>query len=113
MAVADEAWDLAPSIVDDGLNPVILQQSDAQLWVVSTSNPKATGLMIGRRAASLVEPLEPVTNTLWIEWSVAPAADVGDPEVGSAHVRVGHGHRAPLRRLVRLGCCPASGGSGR
>ena len=54
MAIADEAWDLSPSVVDDGLHPVILQQSDAQLWVVSTANPKATGLMsaVGRPPSS-------------------------------------------------------------
>ena len=80
MAVADEAWDLAPSVVDDGLHPVILQQSDAQLWVVSTANPKATGLMLGRRAAALAELGDP-SSTLWMEWSAHPDADIGDPHV--------------------------------
>ena len=51
MAIADEAWEtpLPPSVVDDGLHPVILQQTNARLWVVSTANPKATALMLGRR----------------------------------------------------------------
>ena len=83
MAVADEAWDLPPSVVDDGLHPVILQQSNAQLWVVSTANTRASGLMLGRRAAAVAELDEP-GSSLWIEWSAPPDADIADSDVWRA-----------------------------
>jgi phage terminase large subunit-like protein len=80
MAIADEAWDLPSSVVDDALAPVLLQRESPQLWVVSTANVKATSLMLGLRAQAIAE-LDDPQSMLWVEWSANPDDDVGDPAV--------------------------------
>ena len=79
MAIGDEAWDLSTEVVDDGIAPTLLQRRSSQLWLASTASRRATGLMLGVRAAALAE-LDSPSSTLWIEWSVPPDADIADPE---------------------------------
>ena len=94
LAIADEAWDLSPAVVDDGLHPTTMQPASSQLWVVSTANPRATSLMIGRRAAALAELDEP-RSTLWIEWARRPARTSPTRSSGRVRARAGPRRSAP------------------
>ena len=41
--------------VDVTLLPTLMQRRNPQLWMASTANAKASGLMLGRRAAALAQ----------------------------------------------------------
>jgi hypothetical protein len=97
MGIVDEAWDVDPAVVDDGISPVLLQRDQAQLWLVSTANQAATALMLGRRGAALAELAQPA-RTLWIEWSAPPDADVSDPQVWQDCAPHWSGHIAEFYR---------------
>ena len=64
---------------------------------------KATGLMLGMRAAALAE-LDDPGSTLWIEWSAPPGSDIADPgDVARGVSTVDAGDRRALRRAVHVG----------
>ena len=77
MVFVDEAWGVKAEAVDVTLLPVLMQRRNAQLWLASTANSRASGLMLGRRAAALAQLEEP-GRLLWIEWSAPPDCDVAD-----------------------------------
>jgi len=71
LAIADEAWAMPARLVDDGIEPVMLERNSPQLVLLSTAHTRATSLMLGRRMAAL-ETWEAPEDTLLLEWS-APA----------------------------------------
>ncbi|MCA1984803.1 HNH endonuclease [Nocardioides nematodiphilus] len=75
MCFADEAWDINPDVVDDGLTPSLLERSSPQLWLVSTAHRRATSLMRKRISAALAED-DGSTLLLW--WGAGADADPGD-----------------------------------
>lgn len=67
-AVVDEAWSIDASVIDDGLEPTIVEGEQPWLMLISTAHRLATALMIDRRAAAL-GALDTDEGGLLIEWS--------------------------------------------
>jgi hypothetical protein len=80
LAFLDEAWDLAPAVLDQAVMPTLVERAQPQVWLLSASNPKATALVPEQRAKAIQgEP-----RTLLLEWSPAPGDDLLDPAVWRA-----------------------------
>lgn len=77
MPVVDEAWFVDARIVDDGLEPTMLEREQPQLILTSTAHRRATGLFPGRRAGA-IDSLANPSDVLLLEWSASPDADVTD-----------------------------------
>lgn len=82
-AIVDEAWAVAPAIVDDGLEPTLVERVGGQLLLVSTANRKATTLFPERRRMAIRNLADP-GRTLLAEWSAHPESDPYDPAVWRA-----------------------------
>ena len=81
LAVVDEAWDVKPDTVSEGLEPAMLERLWAQLHLTSTAHRRATSLMKQRiRDAMTTDDGE----TLLMLWGAPQGADPGDPEVWRA-----------------------------
>lgn len=80
LALVDEAWDVAPGVVDDGLEPALLERTDPQLVLTSTAHRRATSLMRGRMSSAL----EGQDDTLLLWWAAPEGADIEDPDVWRA-----------------------------
>jgi hypothetical protein len=81
LAVVDEAWDVKPDTVSEGLEPAMLERLWAQLHLTSTAHRRATSLMKQRIADALtIDDGE----TLLMLWGAPAGADLGDPEVWKA-----------------------------
>lgn len=76
-ALADEAWGLPVAVIDDGLQPTMLERVSPQLVLASTAHRKATPLFPERRAQALQE-LDAPSSTLLLEWSAPRSADYTD-----------------------------------
>jgi hypothetical protein len=79
-AIADEAHGIHPSVIDDALEPSLLDRCLPQLHLVSTSARKATALMRRRINAAIANGYEDAT-TLVMVWAAPPGANYADPEV--------------------------------
>jgi hypothetical protein len=77
MGLVDEAWDVAPEIVDDGLEPTMVSRACPQLGLLSTAHRSATSLFPKRRAVAIGQLAEP-DDTLILEWSARPDAELDD-----------------------------------
>ena len=77
----DEAWDVSPVFVDDGIIPAMTDRLSPQLVLTSTANRRATSLMRTNIAAALAED---DGETLLMLWAAPADADVGDLEVWRA-----------------------------
>jgi hypothetical protein len=77
LGVVDEAWGVAPEIVDDGLEPTMTERSSAQLLLASTAHRRATSLYPLRRAASLAA-LHAPGSSLLMEWSAPRGSELDD-----------------------------------
>jgi hypothetical protein len=77
LAFVDEAWDVAPAVVDDQLAPTQITVESPQLWLISTAHPEATELMPGLRKAGLLQ-LDQPDSLLLMEWSGHPAREPDD-----------------------------------
>lgn len=77
LAMVDEAWDVAPEVIDDGLTATTLEEPSPQVDLVSTAHRKATPLIPQRRIQALRELREPDV-TLILEWSADRNAELGD-----------------------------------
>jgi hypothetical protein len=77
-AIVDEAWWVDPRVVDDGLEPVLVERESGQLLLISTAHRRATELFPERRRAAIRALASPGRTTL-AEWSAAPDADPMDP----------------------------------
>jgi hypothetical protein len=72
----DEAWDIKPDVITDGIEPALLERLSPQLHLTSTAHVKASSLMRGR----LMNALKDVSaDTLLLFWGAHPDADVDDP----------------------------------
>ncbi|HEY9351967.1 MAG TPA: HNH endonuclease [Nocardioides sp.] len=80
-AFVDEAWDVEPIFVDDGLVPAMTDRNSAQLVLTSTANRRATSLMRTQIATALEVDDE---ETLLMLWAAPAGADIGDPAVWRA-----------------------------
>jgi hypothetical protein len=77
LAAADEAWKVAASSIEEGLEPTMVERVQPQLLLVSTAHRRATTLMLGRRQLA-IEGLEVGDGELLIEWSAPRAAELDD-----------------------------------
>jgi hypothetical protein len=86
-APVDEVWNVEDRVVEEGLQPTMVEREQSQLMLVSTAHRLATPLMIQRRGAAL-EHLETGQGDLLLEWS-APAGvavtDMGAWRLASPH----------------------------
>jgi hypothetical protein len=76
-AVVDEAWNVEPRHIEEGVAPTMVERVSPQLLLVSTAHRLATTLMLTRRRAAL-EQLETGAGDLLIEWSAPRGAPVDD-----------------------------------
>ncbi|MBB5982428.1 HNH endonuclease [Kribbella solani] len=81
LAVVDEAWDVKPDTVSEGLEPAMLERLWSQLHLTSTAHRRATSLMKKRIVEALVVD---DGETLLMLWGAPSGADPGDPEVWKA-----------------------------
>lgn len=81
LAVVDEAWDVKPTTVSEGLEPALLERLWSQLHLTSTAHTRATSLMRKRIAAALAAD---DGETLLLLWGARPQDDPGDPETWRA-----------------------------
>jgi len=72
----DEAWDIKPDVITDGIEPALLERISPQLHMTSTAHVKASSLMRGRLMNALRDLSE---DTLLLFWGAHPDADVSDP----------------------------------
>ncbi len=68
LGAVDEAWKVPVRVVDEGLEPTMVERAQPQLLLVSTAHRLATPLMLRRRAAALAE-LDTGSGDLLLEWS--------------------------------------------
>jgi hypothetical protein len=74
VGLVDEAWAVAPGIVDDGLEPATLERIQPQLVLTSTAHRRATPLMLRRLRSVDVDP-----EVLVMLWGAPEDADPSDP----------------------------------
>lgn len=74
----DEAWDIKPDVITDGIEPALLERLSPQLHLTSTAHVKASSLMRGRLTNALRD-ISP--DTLLLFWGAHPDADLDDPAV--------------------------------
>ena len=95
--LVDEAWGVAPGVVEDGIEPTLAERRSPQLVLASTAHRSTTILFPTNRAAAL-EQLDEPASTLLIEWSAPRDAEIDDP----AAWRRASPHWSPGReRLLR------------
>lgn len=81
LAVVDEAWDVSPGTVSEGLEPAMLERLWAQLHLTSTAHRRATSLMRSRLSSALAAD---DAETLLLVWGAPADADASDPDVWRA-----------------------------
>jgi hypothetical protein len=77
LGIVDEAWHVPGSVVDEGLEPTMVERAQGQLVLTSTAHRRATSLYPSRRATALADVLAP-NDVLLLEWSAEPGADLED-----------------------------------
>ncbi len=82
MGIVDEAWKCPPEIVDDDLEPSLLERVSPQLLLISTAHRRATSLMRGRVAGALAG--EGMDRVLILLWAAQPDQDPGSVETWRA-----------------------------
>jgi len=96
MAVADEAWKVASSTIEEGLVPTMVERVQSQLVLVTTSHRRMTRLVLDRRQSCLGQ-LDVPSVDLFCEWSAPRDAPLDDPVTW----RLASPHWSPKReRLV-------------
>lgn len=107
LALADEAWKLLPSVVEEGLEPTLAETNQGQLVLFSTAHRSCTGLVPVRRAAMLDRWGIPGGTSLLLEWSAPRGAELDDRDAW----RQASPHWGPARqRLMDAKYARASGG---
>jgi hypothetical protein len=85
VAVADEAWGLEDSRLEQGLSPTMVTRPQPQLWVVSTAGTARSGYLRGKvetgRARVAAGRGAPVA---YFEWAAPEGADPADPKTWRA-----------------------------
>ena len=78
LGAVDEAWHVDTEIVEDGIEPTMVERASAQLGLISTAHRQATALMPDRRTAALEQLVSPI-DSLIVEWSASSSSGLGDP----------------------------------
>jgi hypothetical protein len=78
-ALVDEAWGVAASVVEEGLEPTLAENLSGQLILTSTAHRKASSLYPVRRMSALAGMGDP-NSTLVIEWSAPWDTQIDDRE---------------------------------
>jgi hypothetical protein len=78
LALADEAWKLAASVIEEGLEPTLAETTSGQLVMFSTAHRYCTGLVPVRRSALLDRWASPGGTSLLLEWSAPRGLDLDD-----------------------------------
>jgi hypothetical protein len=92
-AIVDEAWGVDPSVVDDGMEPTLVERESGQLLLISTAHRRASSLFPERRRGAIRGLSLPGGRSALAEWSAPPDADVMDPAVW----RIATAHWTPRR----------------
>jgi hypothetical protein len=101
LIVVDEAWNVEREVVEAALAPSQLEREDPQLWLVSTAGDGSSDLFAEHRALAIAELSNPDTaNTLILEWSSAPDAELDDRSAWREASP--HWNERRLERLERL-----------
>ena len=81
LGMVDEAWDVKPDTISEGLEPAALERSSPQILITSTAHRRATSMMRSELTAamSMDDP-----ETLLLLWAAPLDADPSDPEVWRA-----------------------------
>jgi hypothetical protein len=79
--IVDEAWNVKPDTVSEGLEPATLERCNPQLHLTSTAHRRATSLMRSHLVAAFTVE-EP--ETLLLVWAAPHGSDPADPEVWRA-----------------------------
>jgi hypothetical protein len=96
--VVDEAWDVKPGTVSEGLEPASMERVWPQLHITSTAHTRATSLMRGKLSAALIST---PTGTLVLVWSLQLGVAVSDEEAGDERVwREASPHWSESRRKL-------------
>lgn len=82
MGIVDEAWKCDPQVVDDDLEPSLMERVSPQLLLVSTAHRRATSLMRGRISGALAG--QDADRSLLLLWAAAPDAEPGDEDAWRA-----------------------------
>jgi hypothetical protein len=73
--IVDEAWNVKPDTVDEGLEPATLERLSPQLHLTSTAHRRATSLMRQR----ILDLLRGSGGDLLLLWGAPDGSDPGDP----------------------------------
>jgi hypothetical protein len=91
LGIVDEAWGVDPLVVDDGLEPALMERTNPQLWLLSTAHRRATSLMrkridtaLAAIAAGEVGADEDAGDTLLMLWCAGRDDDIADPATWQA-----------------------------
>ena len=81
LGMVDEAWDVKPDTLSEGLEPAALERMSPQILITSTAHRRATSMMRSElmAAMSLEDP-----ETLLLLWAAPLDADPSDPAVWRA-----------------------------
>lgn len=81
LGMVDEAWDVKPDTLSEGLEPAALERMSPQILITSTAHRRATSMMRSELTAamSLEDP-----ETLLLLWAAPLDADPSDPAVWRA-----------------------------
>ena len=77
LGAADEAWKVRAAVIEEGLEPTMVEREQPQLLLISTAHRLATSLMLSRRLAA-IDLLEQGTGELIIEWSASAGVELDD-----------------------------------
>lgn len=83
LGLVDEAWDVEPGVVDEGIEPATMERVQPQVILTSTAHRKATSLMRRKIAAALAGMGEDF-EVLLLLWGAGLDDDIGDPRVWRA-----------------------------
>jgi hypothetical protein len=90
LGIIDEGWGVDAIVVDDGLEPALMERTNPQLWLLSTAHRRATSLMRKRIDTALAELRgdrvddDVEGDTLLMLWCAGRDDDIGDPAVWQA-----------------------------
>jgi hypothetical protein len=73
LALIDEVWALRAALVEDGIEPTLIERAQPQLGLLSTAHPRATSLFIDRRATAKAGG-----SILLVEWSAPRYLELTD-----------------------------------
>lgn len=80
---ADELWNVEPQVIEDGIEPTLLDPVQSQLWAFSAANEAATITYPRLRVRGTARGVGD-GRTLVLEWSAPAGADRLDPAVHRA-----------------------------